>query len=130
MCFKKISYEITQFQVQLLGNLKKHYVGSINSQERAARIYDRHAILTHGLKAKTNYNYTKSQVKTILELEDDILYHDFQNNEDYTVDFIKNQGEVESQENHLTKNGFSHNISTDFCNSHQKSDNYNDLIAS
>ncbi len=45
-----------------------------------------------------------------MELEDDILYHDFQNNEDYTIDFIKNQGEVESQE-------FHHNIST-VSNSH------------
>lgn len=72
-----------------MGNLKKHYVGSITSEERAARIYDRHAILTHGLRAKTNYSYTKAQVQLLLEKEEEILYHDIQNNEEYTVEFIE-----------------------------------------
>jgi len=44
----------------LLGNLKKHYIGSISTEIKAARIYDRHAIMTHGLRAKTNFSYTKS----------------------------------------------------------------------
>ena len=59
--------------MQLLGNLKKHYIGSIVSEERAARIYDRHAILTHGLRAKTNYSYSKNHVLSILNKEAEIL---------------------------------------------------------
>lgn len=58
-------------QVQLLGNLKKHYIGSISSEEKAAKIYDRHAILTHGLRAKTNFSYTKAQIIAILDKENE-----------------------------------------------------------
>jgi hypothetical protein len=56
--------------------LKKHYIGSINTEERAARIYDRHAIITHGLRAKTNFNYTKGDIKDILDREDEIVICD------------------------------------------------------
>jgi hypothetical protein len=70
----------------LLGNLKKHYVGSITQEARAARIYDRHAILTHGLRAKTNYNYTKGQILALLRQEEEILHNDVHNAEDFTVD--------------------------------------------
>lgn len=83
----------------MLGNLKKHYVGSINSEERAARIYDRHAILTHGLRAKTNYNYTKGQVLAFLSREEEILYNDVHNNEEYTVVF---ESDGEEERNLLT----------------------------
>lgn len=63
--------------MQLLGNLKKHYIGSITTEYKAARIYDRHAILTHGLRAKTNFSYTKMQIATILEREnEDPIYED------------------------------------------------------
>ena len=67
--------------------MKKHYVGSICSEERAARIYDRHAILTHGLKAKTNYSYSKAQVLTLLSKEQEIIYHDISNQDEFTVEF-------------------------------------------
>jgi len=52
--------------------LKKHYIGSISTEIKAARIYDRHAILTHGLRAKTNFSYTKAQIEKILEQESEI----------------------------------------------------------
>jgi len=58
--FRGVSKNGKKWQVQLLGNLRKHYIGSIQNEERAARIYDRHAILTHGLRAKTNFSYTKN----------------------------------------------------------------------
>ena len=60
-----------------MGNLKKHYIGSIQSEQKAARIYDHHAILTHGLKAKTNFSYNKKEIIRILEREsDDVCYED------------------------------------------------------
>ena len=51
----------------------KRYMGGFTSQEDAARAYDGVAIkhqgkmLTVGLKAKTNYSYTKGQILEILE---------------------------------------------------------------
>jgi hypothetical protein len=56
--------------------LKKHYIGSIGSESKAARIYDRHAILTHGLRAKTNYSYTKKQILSILKKEMDHPFYE------------------------------------------------------
>lgn len=58
--FRGVSKNGKKWQVQLLGNLQKRYIGSITSEANAARIYDKYAIMTHGLKAKTNYSYTKS----------------------------------------------------------------------
>jgi hypothetical protein len=42
-------------------------VGSANTEEEAAMIYDRKAILTNGLKAKTNFPYTKREIEFILD---------------------------------------------------------------
>ncbi|CDW76020.1 ap2-like ethylene-responsive transcription factor ant-like [Stylonychia lemnae] len=67
--YRGVSKNGKKWQVQLLGNLKKHYIGSISTEIKAARIYDKHAILTHGLRAKTNFQYTKSQIDRILEQE-------------------------------------------------------------
>lgn len=63
-----------------MGNLKKHYIGSISTEQKAAKIYDRHAILTHGLRAKTNFSYTKDQILKILTREkDDLIYEESSN---------------------------------------------------
>lgn len=56
--------------------MKKHYIGSITSESKAARIYDRHAIMTHGLRAKTNYSYTKTEIEQILVNEKDDIFED------------------------------------------------------
>ena len=54
----------------------KRYIGSISDERRAAEIYDKYAILAHGLAAKTNFNYSK---KSILKLMDT-----FEENDDAT----------------------------------------------
>ena len=36
----------------IMGNFKKMYVGAIESEKDAAILYDKIAILTHGLKVK------------------------------------------------------------------------------
>lgn len=56
--------------MQLLGNLRKRYIGSISSEQEAARLYDYYAILTHGLNAKTNFSYTKLQVQNLVKKYD------------------------------------------------------------
>lgn len=53
-----------------MGNtLAKRYVGSSISEIEAARIYDRKAIVSNGLAAKTNFSYTKEQVFEIIRQE-------------------------------------------------------------
>ena len=38
----------------------KKYIGSYETEEMAARVYDKYSILVNGIKAKTNFPYTKS----------------------------------------------------------------------
>lgn len=58
-----------------MNNKKKKYVGSFVEERDAAELYDKVAILTHGLKvlpfylncqAKTNFGYTKPMILQIL----------------------------------------------------------------
>ena len=44
----------------------KRYIGCSGSEEEAAILYDKNAILVNGLQAKTNFTYTKRQVEQIL----------------------------------------------------------------
>jgi hypothetical protein len=48
-------------------NKKKRYVGSYSSEQEAARAYDKAALQNHGTKAKTNYDYTEDQLKSIMK---------------------------------------------------------------
>lgn len=61
--FRGVSRNGKKWQVQLLGNMRKRYIGSIGSEHSAARIYDHYAIMTHGLRAKTNFSYTKYEIQ-------------------------------------------------------------------
>jgi hypothetical protein len=45
-----------------MGNQIKHYSGSIRNEKIAARLYDKFAIKNLGLKAKTNFNYTREDL--------------------------------------------------------------------
>jgi hypothetical protein len=49
--------------------LSKRYVGSAGSEEEAARIYDQRSIISAGLKAKTNFAYTKEQILDLINEE-------------------------------------------------------------
>lgn len=50
-------------------NVSGKYLGSINSERMAARVYDRCCIRANGLKAKTNFSYTKEQLLRMLTNE-------------------------------------------------------------
>lgn len=65
--------DLSRFQVQVLHNLSKKYQGKLQTEKMAARVYDRRSILTHGLKAKTNFNYTKGQLLRILADPDELI---------------------------------------------------------
>lgn len=55
----------------VMGNMRKYYSGSISSEKLAAKVYDRFAIQTLGLRAKTNFDYRrKDLMKIIMDLEE------------------------------------------------------------
>jgi hypothetical protein len=43
----------------IMGKSKKQYIGAIEDEAEAAQIYDWHAIVTQGIRAKTNFSYTR-----------------------------------------------------------------------
>lgn len=47
--------------------MRKRYVGSIYKETDAARLYDFFAIMAHGLKAKSNFSYTKLELLKMAE---------------------------------------------------------------
>jgi len=51
------------------GELRK-YLGAINSEEQAARFYDKYLIIIQGIKAKTNFSYTRDQAIQLLNQSD------------------------------------------------------------
>ena len=50
-----------------MANMMKFYSGSITNEEDAARVYDKYSIKTLGLRAKTNYDYTRKELIEILK---------------------------------------------------------------
>lgn len=54
-------------------NHYKEYKGGFDNEHDAAKMYDRKSICTFGLKAKTNYDYTKGEVLEILRNDESII---------------------------------------------------------
>jgi hypothetical protein len=54
-------------------NHYKEYKGGFDTEEAAARMYDKKSICTFGLKAKTNFDYTKAEVMEILRDDESII---------------------------------------------------------
>eukprot|EP00344_Euplotes_crassus_P003639 CAMPEP_0197004096 /NCGR_PEP_ID=MMETSP1380-20130617/18941_1 /TAXON_ID=5936 /ORGANISM="Euplotes crassus, Strain CT5" /LENGTH=179 /DNA_ID=CAMNT_0042422779 /DNA_START=272 /DNA_END=811 /DNA_ORIENTATION=- len=64
--FRGVSVNGKKWQVMVMGFGKKRYYGGIKDQNEAAQLYDKYAILTQGIGAKTNFGYTKDQILSIL----------------------------------------------------------------
>lgn len=64
--YRGVSRNGNQWQVLIMVNKKKRYVGSYSMEEEAAKAYDKAALQNHGPKAKTNYDYTDEELKEIL----------------------------------------------------------------
>ena len=47
--------------------MSRRYIGSSTIEEEAARLYDERAIQMNGLKAKTNFAYSKREVEEIIK---------------------------------------------------------------
>ena len=69
--FRGVSKNGNQWQVLLMYKKSKSYVGSYNSEEMAAKIYDFLSIKLRGVKARTNFKYTFEQIKKIGDSEFD-----------------------------------------------------------
>ena len=70
--FRGVSKNGNQWQVLLMHKKGKSYVGSYNSEELAAKIYDILAIKYRGIKARTNFKYNYEQIKKIGDIDFDI----------------------------------------------------------
>lgn len=70
--FRGVSKNGNQFQVLIMQNKGKSYIGSYNSEEYAARVYDILAIKYRGIKARTNFKYSSQQIKKIYEMDIDV----------------------------------------------------------
>ena len=64
--YRGVSKNGSQWQVLIMVKKKKRYLGSFSNEEKAARAYDKVALQHHGIKAKTNYDYTKEEIKKIM----------------------------------------------------------------
>jgi hypothetical protein len=65
--YRGVSKNGNKWQVLIMVNYKKCYLGSYPSEELAARVYDFYAIKTYGNKARTNFIYNYYQLKKIYE---------------------------------------------------------------
>ena len=64
--YRGVSRNGSQWQVLIMVNKKKRYVGSYSDEKEAARAYDKVALQNHGQKAKTNFDYNKEELKCII----------------------------------------------------------------
>jgi len=72
--YRGVSRNGSNWQVLIMANNKKYYIGNYSSEELAARIYDIHAIKMRGIKARTNFPYNNVQIKNILKKNINIKY--------------------------------------------------------
>lgn len=66
--FRGISKNGNSWQILVMVNRKKKYLGTLPTEEQAAKFYDKIAIQFQGHKAKTNFQYNKAQVVKILQM--------------------------------------------------------------
>lgn len=70
--YRGVSKNGNQWQVLIMVNKSKTYIGTYSSETIAARIYDIIAIKNRGTKARTNFIYNKNQIKNICSNDIDI----------------------------------------------------------
>ena len=63
--YRGVSKNGNKWQVLMMINNTKYFIGNYPSEELAARIYDIQAIKARGIKARTNFVYDTNQIKKI-----------------------------------------------------------------
>jgi len=66
--FRGVSLNGKKWQTLVMGPNKNAYRGRHSQEVDAAKDYDRHSILRQGLCAKTNFDYTASQLLEIISV--------------------------------------------------------------
>lgn len=84
--FRGISKNGNSWQILLMVNRKKKYLGTLPTEELAAKFYDKVAIQYQGAKAKTNFGYTKEQIMSVLRTPPLLSEVDFGENVDSAFD--------------------------------------------
>ena len=74
--YRGVSKNGSKWQVLIMINKQKNYLGNYLDEDLAARIYDIQAIKTWGIKAKTNFVYNKNQIKNIYNKKINIKCND------------------------------------------------------
>ena len=74
--YRGVSKNGSKWQVLIMINKKKNYLGNYFDEDLAARIYDIQAIKTWGVKARTNFVYNKNQIKNIYNKKINIKCND------------------------------------------------------
>ena len=69
--YRGVSKNGTGWQVLMKFKNNKPYIGTYNSEELAARIYDIASIKKIGIKSKTNFVYSHEQIDRILKIDID-----------------------------------------------------------
>ena len=67
--YRGVSKNGNQWQVLIMINKKKKYIGNYKNEEEAASSYDIVAIQNHGSKAKTNFYYTPEEIERIRKMK-------------------------------------------------------------
>ena len=65
--YRGVSKNKNKWQMMIMMNQKKVYMGTISNEIDAARYYDQIAIMCQGLSAKTNFEYTGKEIKMIIK---------------------------------------------------------------
>lgn len=64
--YRGVSRNGHQWQVLIMINKKKLYIGSYSAEKQAAKAYDVVALRYHGKKAKTNFYYSQEEIEEII----------------------------------------------------------------
>jgi hypothetical protein len=76
--FRGVSKNGNHWQVLVMVNKKKRYIGTFTNEEEAARSYDKIAIQFHKNKIKTNFYYAQEEIEKIKN-ETNIFLSDYVN---------------------------------------------------
>ena len=75
----------------VMGNMRKYFSGSIASEKLAGKVYDRFAIQNLGLKAKTNFEYSrKDLIRIVDEINDNLIENNTEEDSPETLYFSGN----------------------------------------
>lgn len=74
--YRGVSKNGNQWQVLMMFQKSKSYIGTYSSEELAARVYDILVIKKKGVKAITNFNYSPQQINNILLNDIDVKAED------------------------------------------------------